>query len=60
MTKPLMNLTEVAERLGMPRRTLYNMVRAGRFHIAPVPGITPKKWLRSDIESLLASKTAEG
>jgi predicted DNA-binding transcriptional regulator AlpA len=56
MTKQLMNLTEVAQHLGMPYRTLYNMVRQGRFSIPSVKGITPAKWLRADIDALLTSR----
>jgi len=60
MEKQLLTLTETAQHLGMPYRTLYNMVRSGRFSIAPVEGIKPVRWLRSDIDALLASRSKMG
>lgn len=44
MDKKLLNLTELAAHIGIPKRTLYRMVSDGRFPVAPVPGLQPRRW----------------
>ncbi len=44
-------LTEVANYLGIKRRTFYNMVDDGRFPVEPIPHIHPRRWNLEDIDA---------
>lgn len=39
-----MNIKEVADSIGVCKRTLYNMIEDGRFPIKPVKGTKPRRW----------------
>ena len=43
------NLTQLAHLLDMSKRTLYQMIRDGRFPVEPIKGTKPKLWLVSDV-----------
>lgn len=45
----ILKLVDVARHLGIPKRTLYDMVNSGRF-IEPIPGTKPRRWNFEDIE----------
>ena len=44
MEKRLLTASEVAQHLGVPRRTFYNWLKRGRFPVQPVEGLTPQRW----------------
>lgn len=44
MEKKLLNLTELSKHIGIPKRTLFNMVEDGRFPVKPVEGLMPRRW----------------
>ena len=39
-----LTLTEVATYLGIEKRTLYNMIEDGRFKVAPIKDLNPRRW----------------
>lgn len=45
----ILKLTDVANHLGIPKRTLYDMINSGRF-IAPIPNTKPRRWNFEDVE----------
>lgn len=44
MTSQILKLTDVARYLGVPVRTLYDMLKDGRFPVPPIPGTKPRRW----------------
>jgi excisionase family DNA binding protein len=56
MTARTLKLVEVSRYLAIPKRTLYNMLKDGRFPVAPVAGTKPRRWLVSDIDAWLAQR----
>lgn len=53
MDKKLLTLTELADFLGIPKRTLYRMIEDGRFPVQPIKGIDPRRWNVEDVENWL-------
>lgn len=53
MDKKLLTLTELAEFLGIPKRTLYRMIEDGRFPVQPIKGTDPRRWNVDDVENWL-------
>lgn len=51
MDKKTLNLTEVAEYLGINRRTLYIMIEDGRFPVQAIKGTDPKRWNLEDVDA---------
>lgn len=45
-----LTLTGVAEHLGIPKRTLYDMMQDGRFDVDPIKGILPRRWNVEDVD----------
>jgi excisionase family DNA binding protein len=39
-----LNAEATAEYIGVKRRTFYNMLKDGRFRVAPIPGTWPRRW----------------
>lgn len=37
-------MAAAARYLGMSRKTLYNMMKDGRFTVTPIPGTSPRRW----------------
>lgn len=54
--KKTLTLTELAEYLGIPKRTLYNMINDGRFIVQPIKNLTPRRW---NIEAIDAWRLGE-
>jgi excisionase family DNA binding protein len=44
-------LTKAAQYLGFSRKTLYNMLDDGRFPVAPIPGTSPRRWNKDDLDA---------
>lgn len=53
MDKKLLTLTELADFLGIPKRTLYRMIEDGRFPVQPIKGTDPRRWNVDDVENWL-------
>ena len=51
MTKKTLTLTELAEYLGIPKRTLYNMIKDRRFTIEPIKNLSPRRWNIEEIDA---------
>lgn len=56
MTKKILTLTEVAQHLGVNKRTLYRMLEDKRFPVRPIPRTDPRKWSVDDVDSWVAGK----
>jgi len=54
--KKILNLTEVAEHLGIPKRTLYDMITDRRFPVEPIKGTQPRRWNIDAIEAWRAGQ----
>ncbi len=49
----LLNITQLSKHTGIPKRTLYRMVKDGRFPVAPVKGLHPHRWYVDDVDKWL-------
>jgi len=47
----ILKLIDVARYLGIPKRTLYDMLSDGRFSVEPIPGTKPRRWNIDDIDA---------
>lgn len=45
-----MTLTQTANYLGIPKTTLYDMIKDGRFKVEPIKGMSPRRWNIEDID----------
>lgn len=50
MNKKILTLTQLAEYLGIPKRTLHNMIKDGRFPVPPIKNLNPRRWNIEDID----------
>lgn len=46
-----LTLTQMAIYLGIPKTSLYDMIKDGRFPVEPIKGITPRRWNVEDIDA---------
>lgn len=46
-----MTLTQIADYLGIKKRTLYNMLSDGRFDVVPIPRTEPRRWNVEDVDA---------
>ena len=51
MQQKTLTLTELADYIGIKRRTLYMMIEDGRFPIAPIKGSNPRRWNVEDVDN---------
>lgn len=51
--KPTLTLTELADRIGMPKRTIYNQLGRGDFPLEPLPRIRPRRWSTEAVDAWL-------
>ena len=49
-------LTQVAARVRIQKRTLYNMINDGRFDVAPIPRTRPRRWSIVAVDAWIASQ----
>lgn len=54
--KKTINITELAEYIGIKRRTLYIMIKDGRFPVDPIKGTHPRRWNTETIDEWMVSK----
>jgi len=57
--KSILNIKEVAERIGVPTVTLRYWLRVGK---CPIPHLDmkPPKWLAADVDAFLAGRDTDG
>jgi len=53
MKKNTLTLTELAKYTGRKKRTLYNMIKDGRFPVEPIPGTSPRLWNTKQVDEWL-------
>jgi predicted DNA-binding transcriptional regulator AlpA len=46
-----MTLAQIAQYIGVGRKTLYRMLCDGRFAIDPIPETKPRRWATDDINA---------
>lgn len=51
MQQKTLTLTELAEYIGINRRSLYIMIQDGRFPVAPIKGSNPRRWNVEDVDN---------
>lgn len=54
-----LNFTELHEYLGIPKRTLYDMIEDGRFPVQPIKNLTPRRWNIEEIDAWRFSRSIE-
>lgn len=45
------SLTQLAEYLGINKRTFHNMIQDGRFPVEPIKGLMPRRWNKEDVDA---------
>lgn len=45
----VLKLSEVCQLVNMSRRTLYRMIKDGRFPVRPIPGTKPPRWSKAAV-----------
>ena len=51
--KKTLNLTELAEHVGIPKRTLFDMIKDGRFPVKPLIKSSPRIWSTEQVDKWL-------
>lgn len=51
--KKTLNLTELAQYVGIPKRTLFDMIRDRRFPVEPIIRSTPRIWSTEQVDEWL-------
>lgn len=51
---------DVAEHLGVTRATFYNMLKDGRFSVAPIPGTDPRRWRVDEVVAVWGERAGGG
>lgn len=51
--KKTLNITELAEYISIPKRTLFDQIRAGQFPVEPLKGLQPRRWSRELVDAWL-------
>lgn len=46
-----LTLTKMAKYLGIPKTTLYDMIREKRFNVEPIKGSNPRLWNIEDVDA---------
>lgn len=46
-----LTLTQLSEYLGIPKRTLFNMIADGRFPVEPIKGSNPRRWAIEHVDA---------
>lgn len=54
--KKTLNLTELAQYVGIPKRTLFDMIRDRRFPVEPIIRSTPRIWSTEQVDEWLRGK----
>lgn len=54
MENKTLTLTQVAQYIGVKKRTLYNMLNDGRFPVDSIPHTKPRRWSVDAVDSWVA------
>lgn len=54
MENKTLTLTQVAQYIGVKKRTLYNMLNDGRFPVDSIPHTKPRRWSTGAVDSWVA------
>lgn len=54
MENKTLTLTQVAQYIGVKKRTLYNMLNDGRFPVDSIPATKPRRWSVDAVDSWVA------
>ena len=54
-----LTLTQMAEYIGLNKRTLYRMILDGRFPVEPIPRTDPRRWNKDDVDNWLNGANSE-
>lgn len=46
-----LKLTDLAQYIGVSRKSLYNMIEDGRFPVQPIPSLKPRRWNVEDVDA---------
>ena len=49
-TKKTLTLTQLSEYIGKDKRTLYRMIKDGRFPVEPIKGTDPRLWSHESVD----------
>jgi len=52
----ILNIKQLAERLGVPTVTLRYWLKTGQCPVAPIEGMKPAKWWVADVDAHIAGK----
>jgi len=44
-----LTITRLAEETGIPKRTLFEMIKDGRFPVEPIKGTQPRRWNKDQV-----------
>lgn len=50
-TTGTLTLTELADHITIPKRTLYDMIKDKRFPVDPIKGSNPRRWNVEDVDA---------
>lgn len=45
-----LTITQLAQYTNIPKRTLYDMIKDGRFPVEPIKGLQPRRWNVEDVD----------
>lgn len=51
--KKTLTLTALSEHIDIPKRTLFDMLKDGRFPVEPLKGIKPRRWSTEQVDEWL-------
>lgn len=51
-----LTLTQLSKYMNIEKRTLYNMIKDGRFPVEPIKGTKPRLWNKDDVTAWMVSK----
>lgn len=45
-----LTLTQLSDYIGIPKRTVYDMIKDGRFSVEPIKDQKPRRWNVEDVD----------
>lgn len=54
--RPTLNITALAVYIGIPKRTLYDMIKNGTFSVEHIKGTKPRKWDKETVDAWRTNK----
>ena len=53
---PTLTLLQLAQYIGVKRRTLYNMLKNKTFNVVPIAGTKPRRWNTEQVQAWMNNK----